>query len=1021
MDLKTLGTDLPSNPSPSFSASFRQWIPSSLSIVVLAIAILAGCAANPLEDPPVSIPGPTGEVEATVGTAGGNVGTESGGSLDIPAGALTDGVEFTTVEDPAPPKGVWFTPVSAVLDIGPNGTTFATPATLSFPFDSSKIPDGKSESDLIIFASDDHGKTWEALPTTVSNGLATGEVNHLTKFVVGTPACKNAQCPYEVQAALAGKQFITRKSTDAELANNGCIRFDVVHAMLKPENAAYMSKPIDAVEKANGLTYGYRLVTVLPGCSKYAEQVPKWVLLNEPLRPEELISAPGVNRTVLYVDQKNPCCVATDPKTFYYGKVNKWDIRKQIENPKTPACDIRTAAIAAWGKAIIKIAGGVYYEHPKHSAGGLILSPQVILTNWNDENVTISGLKPLMDQAPTDAQWKLAKTDSTGSIYVLPWHDKTDLALIANSKPVTHATHFDDATRALDVGSRVLLDHKADKDPVYMWGGTEHKAGFSASLDPKSRTGRCTTDGKTTFECLDPTKNCCLVTEKKNADGSPICTKHDPSSTKKCLHLDGKAYPCWLPYHFPEREKASAFPASMETDCSKCNKIANFGGNSVVPAPGQCQAVSFNLVANRALDFCRETLGADVKRCLLVKVPQSKTISNYALQVQGKYSGMVVHNNLAHGPNALTTGSMIRGIRLSYFPITTDTYGEGTFSVPSPAGYKLRLSGVHAVRSAIKLLGYGYDRIENSFLDASVVNVARGGKTLPLNIRVRNNYFYRTLGKPLTFYFNYDESSVLAEPNTRTPKSLHKLAPLCTGNDCDTQSGITLYSGKEDFISDKWKGWNIVTLNVFDECSGVQSAAAKGLIVAYNHFTQGGMQEGIFEAERPGRSYLIYHNWTLNGLGTGIIFSSGHRDVLIADNQVINTGGTNQSGAGPRGFDAYCATMAMNNRCPTTGAPGINFTPDGGYHNDESVKPYVCEDVTIENNLVVKTRGVSVQACKNAIVRNNTITHTPTDYRKYGGFTFTLGPAGGGVFPNERGGQYHHRCHPAHLPNNDGS
>ena len=997
MTLKILARAVPLSLVRKFTAELDRHYPSFLAVSLVTI-ILTACTTGQPGKPSPSTPGPTGEVEATVGSAGGNVGTESGGSLDIPSGALADDVDFTSVEDPTPPKGAWFTPVSAVVDIGPNGTVFSSPARLSFPFDSSKIPDGKSESDLVIFASNDHGKTWEALETSVSNGIATGEVNHLTKFVVGTPACKDAKCPYEVQAALAGKQFITRTSSDSELADNGCIRFDVVHAMLKAENSAYMSKPIDAVEKVNGLKYGYRLVTVLPGCSKYAEQIPKWVLLNEPMRPEELISAPGTNRTILYVDQKNPCCVATDPKTFYYGKVNKWDIRKQIENPKTPACDIRTALISAWGNAIVKVAGGVYYEHPKHSAGPLILSNQIILTNWNDENVTISGLKPLMDRAPTGAQWKLAKTDTTGSIYVLPWSDKEALPVVANGEDITGVVHFDEATRALDSRSYVFLDHEVKKAPIYQWGGTEHKKGYDAHLDPKSRTSRCTTDGKTTFECLDPTKNCCLVTEKKATDGSPICTKHDPTSTTTCLHRDEKAHECWLPYHFPERQKASQFPASQQTDCNTCNKIANFGGNNVVPTPGQCQAVSHNLVANRALDFCRQTLGSEITRCLLLKVPQSKKIEDYILQVKGTYAGLAVHNNLAH--KTITSGSMIRGIRLSHFPISTYTYGVGSFSIPSPAGYKLRLSGVHAVNSGIALNGYGYDRMENSFLDRSVVNVAGNGKALPQNVRVRNNYFYRTWGKPVTFYFSYDEQSVLAEPNTRTPKSLHKLPPLCEGSDCDTQSGITLYGGKEDFISDKWKGWNIVTLNTFDECSGVQSAAAKGLVVAYNHFTQGGMQEGIFEAERPGKSYLIYHNWALNGLGVGIIFGSGQRDTLIADNQVFNTGGSESSGAGPRGHETVCATTAMSNQCSlVAGTAGIQFAPDGGYHNDESVKPYICEDVTIENNLVVKTRGVGVQACKNAVVRNNTITHTPTDYRKYGGFTFMPGPAGGDYTP----------------------
>ncbi len=92
--------------------------------------------------------GGASETKALSITVEGMVNLASGAvSLDVPAGALPSEVEFTAEPTTAVPDTDLYVPGSA-YEIGPSGTAFAVPATLTLSYDPSGLPEGVLESEL---------------------------------------------------------------------------------------------------------------------------------------------------------------------------------------------------------------------------------------------------------------------------------------------------------------------------------------------------------------------------------------------------------------------------------------------------------------------------------------------------------------------------------------------------------------------------------------------------------------------------------------------------------------------------------------------------------------------------------------------------------------------------------------------------------------------------------------------------------------------------------------------------------
>src|SRR5438552_4693684 len=108
----------------------RIAVPGSRSIFValtLAVAgLVPGCGGGSSGKPPGGAP-----TMMMVGPSGGAL-TSSDGQLavDIPAGALTGAVTITTEPAAAPAAGA----VGTVYEIGPTGTQFAMPVTLTLHY-----------------------------------------------------------------------------------------------------------------------------------------------------------------------------------------------------------------------------------------------------------------------------------------------------------------------------------------------------------------------------------------------------------------------------------------------------------------------------------------------------------------------------------------------------------------------------------------------------------------------------------------------------------------------------------------------------------------------------------------------------------------------------------------------------------------------------------------------------------------------------------------------------------------------
>jgi hypothetical protein len=73
--------------------------------------------------------------------------------------------------------------VGSAYNFGPDGTTFSNPVTITLPFDSSKIPSGKSAGDIVIYTAPSGSTNYVPLPTSVSGNTVTTTTTHFTVYL----------------------------------------------------------------------------------------------------------------------------------------------------------------------------------------------------------------------------------------------------------------------------------------------------------------------------------------------------------------------------------------------------------------------------------------------------------------------------------------------------------------------------------------------------------------------------------------------------------------------------------------------------------------------------------------------------------------------------------------------------------------------------------------------------------------------------------------------------------------------
>jgi hypothetical protein len=189
--------------------------PSSITLAV--VALVAGCSAGPGPGPTAG-PLPGGSTAQLISEEGGTVTTPDGVSINVPAGALSTSIFLTVLPDDGrlgyQPSRFITVDGGAAFDVqlvgtayllGPRGTEFSLPVTVTLPFDPSKLPVGASISNVSIVtaASSFVGDPADAaaLTTTpVDETHVSGETPHFSIFAPAiitnyvTPCANDFNC-----------------------------------------------------------------------------------------------------------------------------------------------------------------------------------------------------------------------------------------------------------------------------------------------------------------------------------------------------------------------------------------------------------------------------------------------------------------------------------------------------------------------------------------------------------------------------------------------------------------------------------------------------------------------------------------------------------------------------------------------------------------------------------------------------------------------------------------------------------
>ncbi|MCP4601121.1 MAG: hypothetical protein GY847_11455 [Proteobacteria bacterium] len=118
-----------------------------------------------------------GDPGTLVSPSGDVVEGPDGVSIDIPAGALDAEVEITITPITVPED---VDAVGPAYELGPDGTTFATPVEVTLPYDPELVQG--DESLVRIWLGDPETDTWEILDGSIDteNQTVTGEATHFT-------------------------------------------------------------------------------------------------------------------------------------------------------------------------------------------------------------------------------------------------------------------------------------------------------------------------------------------------------------------------------------------------------------------------------------------------------------------------------------------------------------------------------------------------------------------------------------------------------------------------------------------------------------------------------------------------------------------------------------------------------------------------------------------------------------------------------------------------------------------------
>ena len=147
---------------------FRHALRGSVAILSLLLLFVVSQACGGGDDGDPSGP-PPGALPNEVGATGGTVQLESGAvSLVFPPGAVSSTIQVTATATTGPTNNLVVS--GSVYDLGPDGTQFANPVTLTLTFDPSALPGSVQEEELRLHRA--VGDAWEEVAGSTANPSA---------------------------------------------------------------------------------------------------------------------------------------------------------------------------------------------------------------------------------------------------------------------------------------------------------------------------------------------------------------------------------------------------------------------------------------------------------------------------------------------------------------------------------------------------------------------------------------------------------------------------------------------------------------------------------------------------------------------------------------------------------------------------------------------------------------------------------------------------------------------------------
>ena len=209
--------DSPPKPTP-IQPRYGCAISRTLGLIMVATTLVA-CGGGRGSEAAATAACTASSTVGCIGTSGGTVNGTSGATVTIPAAALTTVTAIAVLQDatnsPGLPAGT--AAAGLVWQLLPHGTTFATPVSLTLPFDPTALAEGVAPR---LFKAQPGGVYAEITPITVNGNFITAQVSSFSYFAIVTRVPFNDTGITASQCYAAGGDTLVSCTSPAAIALN---------------------------------------------------------------------------------------------------------------------------------------------------------------------------------------------------------------------------------------------------------------------------------------------------------------------------------------------------------------------------------------------------------------------------------------------------------------------------------------------------------------------------------------------------------------------------------------------------------------------------------------------------------------------------------------------------------------------------------------------------------------------------------------------------------------------------------